>query len=494
VTDQDDFFTAIFKDATGFLEMRSIKKARVNAVFYPLPPTNIPEFSEDRDHYFGVAPRIRESGKEKDVERIHCLWLDVDAKVFEGSKEFALNRINGWWQTPRFTEIAPLDPSIIIDSGHGYHTYWLLSEPIEPGEARVLMDILRQTVNDALDKVSDPSRILRVPYTWNHKDEPALWIQPVTFEPERRFAPLVFRRLKGIWSEYLGTEKSPIAAPLGETDWGELLQGTSEGKRHEAALKLVGHWLGLGMIINEVRVHAISWNDRNQPPLPKAELERIVKDIALKELAKCEEILHVDPTPENKAALLQGASADIGFNILKVRRIEGDEASIELILKNGKVFIPLKTLDSPAGFRQAIMQAVNIRPRVQIKKFNSLVNRLLNAAERVEASETTLAEQLKDWLSAWPALIPPMLQENGEVEAGSWPPKAIRHENQLWISTPHFWRHLKILYDYRDGQRALASQLTRLEFESRTIRIRLQDGTSRNAKMRLVPAVFEEER
>ena len=74
--------------------------------------------------YFGVCTRTDEGkrlrrGTLDHVDSLTALWADLDVKTFGG-----LNRARN--ALDRF----PLAPSILVFTGHGYHAYWLLEEPI----------------------------------------------------------------------------------------------------------------------------------------------------------------------------------------------------------------------------------------------------------------------------------------------------------------------------------------------------------------------------
>ena len=54
-----------------------------------------------------------------DVNVINCLFAEFDAKDFENCKKQALDHIHN----------LEVSPSAIIDSGGGYHCYWILNTP-----------------------------------------------------------------------------------------------------------------------------------------------------------------------------------------------------------------------------------------------------------------------------------------------------------------------------------------------------------------------------
>ena len=71
-------------------------------------------------------------------------------------------------------------PSIIVHSGHGFHAYWLLKEPVraEEGAARLArcwgatIAAHAQSLDYIVDSVWDLARVLRIPGTINHKADP----------------------------------------------------------------------------------------------------------------------------------------------------------------------------------------------------------------------------------------------------------------------------------------------------------------------------------
>jgi len=116
--------------------------------------------------YFSVNPRpSSKRKKQRDIKDIICLWLDVDAKNFAGGKEEALRRL---------TDFA-LPPNIIVDSGNGYHAYWILAEPIINRTNEQSLKL--QQILNGLIKVIGADRqrknfdsVMRLPGTLNVKD------------------------------------------------------------------------------------------------------------------------------------------------------------------------------------------------------------------------------------------------------------------------------------------------------------------------------------
>jgi hypothetical protein len=61
-----------------------------------------------------------------------------------------------------------MPPSVVVDSGHGYHAYWKLTEAVPFEKARLAMIGIARDLDG--DHVYDQPRILRIPGTTNYKD------------------------------------------------------------------------------------------------------------------------------------------------------------------------------------------------------------------------------------------------------------------------------------------------------------------------------------
>jgi len=148
-------------------------------------------------------------GTSKDVKAFKFLWLDIDYKEkvvdekemeFEGCRElddFALkcyfrvnNKVYKFERPPlseiydRLTKLGIPLPTYVIDSGRGYHLYWLLDgehDPrIEPKKGsndiniaqleRNFVDVLSYTGIPVDTSAKDPVRMLRLPGTINPKN------------------------------------------------------------------------------------------------------------------------------------------------------------------------------------------------------------------------------------------------------------------------------------------------------------------------------------
>ncbi|MGA2361623.1 MAG: hypothetical protein ABSG73_04100 [Candidatus Aminicenantales bacterium] len=170
----ETLFSHYFKDHDGYVEVRLIKEDEgVRSVWLRKGKISegqwqeICQLNSDGWHvYVGVAPRpLSQAKKQDDIEQIGCLWTDLDGKDFEGGKDEALKRI----------ETFAITPSVIVDSGHGYHAYWILTSPVAIATEEDRLSVKRYLSGIVKALGGDRSKLnldacLRLPETKNVKD------------------------------------------------------------------------------------------------------------------------------------------------------------------------------------------------------------------------------------------------------------------------------------------------------------------------------------
>jgi len=158
-----------------------------------------------KDVYFGVGLAGRNFGRKNaalDVAAIGGLWADID--------------LAAPWRTdkplPRTADEArtildklPFAPSLVVDSGHGLHAWWLFKEPwvFDTDEKRLeaaktakgWVNVIRNAARSLgweIDSVGDLARVMRPPGTWNRKGDPPVEVRVVEEHPDRRYNPCDF--------------------------------------------------------------------------------------------------------------------------------------------------------------------------------------------------------------------------------------------------------------------------------------------------------------
>lgn len=249
------------KDDHGALEKTTYwwsveKPARV-------PPDHGPHGA--RHLYFGVhpttgIPSVRTTRKGEtytpkpakcrplldEIAAINCLFGEFDAKRFIDGKVGALAHIGA----------LALAPSVVIDSGGGYHCYWLLDTPyiLADDAARIYARKLQYAwvvLVGSDDDAKDLSRVLRIPGTYNYKEG---------YGPDY---PLVDWEFCDLSLTYVITDLEDVARPYisegadrrqrSENDHDPL----SEYERVEDALQRIGAdrwasyqgWIDIGMAL-----------------------------------------------------------------------------------------------------------------------------------------------------------------------------------------------------------------------------------------------------
>jgi DNA-binding transcriptional ArsR family regulator len=158
ITDRLEFCNILFKDLSGFIEIREIKEGQVSREFLDSwqdiesydPPA-------DKHIYVGMFTRKQKKGTRKYCKQTRVLWADYD-NMSQVEVEY------------RIDNAGLPGPSMMINSGHGIHAYWLLDKPAGAEIEPILKAISNKTEADG--QAAETARVMRVPGTLNIKDEP----------------------------------------------------------------------------------------------------------------------------------------------------------------------------------------------------------------------------------------------------------------------------------------------------------------------------------
>ena len=180
----------------------------------------------EQNVYFGVAKFETDANRLKDnVKTLKAFWLDIDCGEDKAKKDPKTGKAKGYPDQAAgllalkvFCKIAGLPRPTVVNSGRGLHIYWPLTEAVtraqwEPiAHALGALCVMHGLIVDP-SVTTDVARVLRVPGTWNFKDDPpsqvevAVWGKPTAFEA---FCAL------------LGATPAPPSAPLPSTPKREL--------------------------------------------------------------------------------------------------------------------------------------------------------------------------------------------------------------------------------------------------------------------------------
>jgi hypothetical protein len=230
-----------------------------------------------RNVYFGVGLRRKRGGKKGDVLGIPALWADLDGKDFSGGKPEALAALD---RLP-----SDLSPSLVLDSGHGIHAYWLLEPTVAlngSGETERVEGILRGLAQHlgGDPAVADVARIMRLPGFLNVKDpENPVPCQLLEVHPDRRFDLAAFSGFEALAPSQPAVVTAEAAErprlPAWTLDF--LARGAIQGERNNVAFATACQLRDAGYPESEALAMVLKGAARCAPPLPEREVEASVK-------------------------------------------------------------------------------------------------------------------------------------------------------------------------------------------------------------------------
>src|SRR5947209_8504260 len=114
----------------------------------------------------GLAPRCRipakgRAGRNQDILQIGCVWANLDNTQAPGGAIDIIRRIKNF----------PLRPSVVVNSGYGYHVYFVFHEYLQAGGLLVwskLVEMLRALLG--VDTMANLSEVMRLTGTLNIKE------------------------------------------------------------------------------------------------------------------------------------------------------------------------------------------------------------------------------------------------------------------------------------------------------------------------------------
>jgi predicted transcriptional regulator len=279
IPDKDKFLNKLFKDLSGFIEIREITDSYHKQKFFK-SVDDLLEYDppKDKNIYIGMLTRDKKRGRNQDTLQTQAIWLDFDDKdSFYGFEHLVnLNKLP--------------EPTLIINSGHGYHIYYRLDKPAGREVEPVVKKLARKVGADT--RATDLARIMRVPGTMNVKNPD----QPVKCEIVKVNDNEI--NLNNL-AEILGTTAEVITEPqskaeqaakslqvdyegiISQAKWPcikSILEGVEEGQRNWALGRLTMYFRNiLGFSRRKAEKVVRVWNLKNKPAQPEVELLKSFK-------------------------------------------------------------------------------------------------------------------------------------------------------------------------------------------------------------------------
>lgn len=242
------------------------------------------ELASDHDVYFGIGLRREELASDKrgvvmDIISIPGFWFDLDlASENHKCKELpaALR------EAVEFLSSLPWLPSVVVWTGGGIHVYYLFAQPWifrTPAEHESAVELSRRVqayiigkgreLGWKLDNTSDLARVLRVPGTYNRKNDQAVLVEILESHPSRRYAPADFENIVPR-SVSPGNDRPRI-------DPETILMGVEEGQRDNALFQYASSLRARNTPIEEARILVRAAAAECRPePFPPEEADKKV--------------------------------------------------------------------------------------------------------------------------------------------------------------------------------------------------------------------------
>ena len=291
------FFKLLYQHCEdGFINLRFLHKETHQVInkFILLSeietiPGILKRYQNDHNCFFAVATRVKNDGTKAGILQVPALWIDLDLKgLSPEEKNKRRKRVRDF----------PLNPSLWVNSGGGFHAYFLLKEPASKEDIPQVENLLKKLApclgGDAA--ATDASRILRIPGTQNHKYPGGIFASLNKPHPERQY------NLSDFDSILPQLEQLKVGGePRLPEGWeAELLRGVKEGERNLAITRLAGRFIGLRLPKEEALTLLLDANSRFKPPLPLKEVETCLDSII-----KTHQRSHPSPTTYGQAEIKQ---------------------------------------------------------------------------------------------------------------------------------------------------------------------------------------------
>jgi hypothetical protein len=193
-------------DGNGDEQKREIKKQKLYPTIEAVCHAADNLTKEGFNAYFALATfKTAENRKGENAHQMRSFFLDLDCR--EGkefpSKQAAIAELR------KFCVATKLPRPTLVDSGGGVHVYWPLIEAVDADEWKVVAEQFKALCNlHAFDidtsVPSDKARVLRVPESFNFKDDPPTPVA-ILGEPSK---PMTFEAFKALMGAIPVTAKN----------------------------------------------------------------------------------------------------------------------------------------------------------------------------------------------------------------------------------------------------------------------------------------------
>ena len=204
--------------------------------------------AEGRNVFFGLAKYATGENRTKEnVRALKAFWLDIDCGEAKaqvdpntGRPDGYIDQTAGLQALKEFCEVVGLPKPTLVNSGGGLHVYWPLEEEITRAEwepvAERFKEVCRNQNFYVDDKVFEVARVLRIPGTYNFKQETPRPVtvlrvgKPTTLEHMRQVLGVKDKPKRSIFDENYEPSPRELALQNGiGYNFKQIMQRTAAG-------------------------------------------------------------------------------------------------------------------------------------------------------------------------------------------------------------------------------------------------------------------------
>lgn len=260
---QEKYYQLLFSNYSNYIEIRLISKTgEVTTLFLTYKELlNFPT-PTDTNVYVGIYERNKKgSGTAENCTKTNAIYLDFDNGMSIDEIKYRID-IEGLPQ-----------PSMIVNSGHGFHVYWLLDKPRGHELKPIIMKL--QQVLHADSKATDTARLLRIPDTMNVKSDPVSC--KLIESNDNKATVKQFEDILGVKAHIdtcSGTGGIKELLNIRYNGINNMANGVSKGERNFCTGRIVQTLQRLNYTKHETVDIVFRWNTLNSPKKPTNELKR----------------------------------------------------------------------------------------------------------------------------------------------------------------------------------------------------------------------------
>jgi energy-coupling factor transporter ATP-binding protein EcfA2 len=193
------------------------------------------------DVYFACAKYENDDDgrTQKNSTYFKSFWLDIDCGIDKDlTGKGYVDQATGLEELKKFCDATLLPLPSIVNSGRGIHAYWRLTETVSRSQWKPVADRIKALCEEHKFR-ADPSRtaesasILRVPETFNYKQDPPLPVAIIKLEPEMPYEDITMAIGVLVAPDYMPRQFSSTSSAANnnrQSRFRTIMMKTTEGK------------------------------------------------------------------------------------------------------------------------------------------------------------------------------------------------------------------------------------------------------------------------